>query len=199
MQEAPKATIYPKRGRFSNQRKAAEASFTLQTKKLLRTSFPSFCSDRRHPSPAHISARAPPPRRPPLLPSAPAAAPPLHAGGAQLLPSVQPDGAPPLRAARRRRRRLSPSHRPPQLLPSAPAAAPPLHAGGAQLLPWALDTAAAWDRGRPPLGGSGRGELPRARGRGSTAAGVSSPVRAFGARLGRGRAPWTARPELQLP
>ena len=82
MQEAPKATIYPKRGRFSNQRKAAEASFTLQTKKLLRTSFPSFCSDRRHPSPAHISARAPfhagrrsssPPRLPPPLPSTPAA------------------------------------------------------------------------------------------------------------------------------
>ena len=186
MQEAPKSTIYPKRGRFSNQRKATEASFTLQAKKLLRTSFPSFCSDRPTPpipyphlragSPSTPAARRPsPPRRPPqLLPSAPAAAPPLHAGGAQLLPSARPDdaAAPPLHAGRR----SSPLHASGvQLLPSArPAVPPPLpstpvgtapsspHGSGLQIRPSPRDTAAARDRGRPPMGGSGRGEIGRA-------------------------------------
>ena len=130
LQEAPKATIYPKRGRFSNQQKAAEASFTLQAKKLLRTSFPSFCSDRRHPSPAHISARAPPPRRP-------LDAPPLHAGRR----SSSPPRRPPLLPSALAARSSSPPCSPTALLPSARpdgAAAPPLHAGGVHLLPSAL-------------------------------------------------------------
>ena len=47
--KAPKAKSSPKRGCFSNKRKASEAMFTLQAEKQVWSRFPSFCSSRRPP------------------------------------------------------------------------------------------------------------------------------------------------------
>jgi len=141
-----------------------------------------------------------PPRAPPM--AAPPRAPFLDGRRRPELPPLTADGRHPSSSLLRR---------PPPPAPTHPAASspPPSRSAAAQglqiqraavqglrgpLLPHGRATPSSLPRWSAPPRAP-----PRARGRGSAAAGVSSPVRASGAQRGRGRAPWAARLELQLP
>jgi len=151
-----------------------------------------------------------PPRAPPM--AAPPRAPFLDGRRRPELPPLTADGRHPSSSLLRR---------PPPPAPTHPAASspPPSRSAAAQglqiqraavqglrgpLLPHGRATPSSpsprWSAPprAPPMAAPPRAP-PRARGRGSAAAGVSSPVRASGAQRGRGRAPWAARLELQLP
>ena len=142
-----------------------------------------------------------PPRAPPM--AAPPRAPFLDGRRRPELPPLTADGRHPSSSLLRR----PPSPAPMHLAASSP---PPSRSAAAQglqiqraavqglrgpLLPHGRATPSS----PPPRWSAPPRAPPRARGRGSAAAGVSSPVRASGAQRGRGRAPWAARLELQLP
>ena len=143
-----------------------------------------------------------PPRAPPM--AAPPRAPFLDGRRRPELPPLTADGRHPSSSLLRR---------PPPPAPTHPAASspPPSRSAAAQglqiqraavqglrgpLLPHGRATPSSLPRWSappraPPMAAPPRAP-PRARGRGSAAAGVSSPVRASGAQRGRGRAPWAA-------